>query len=39
MAPKALVDCVGRQTEHREEMLASHMDVEGAAMTRGLAEF
>ena len=39
VALKALVDRFGRQTEDREDVLASHVDAEGAARAQGMAEF
>ena len=39
VALKALVDRFGRQTEDHEEVLASHIDAEGAAKAQGMAEF
>ena len=39
MTLEALVDRFGPQTEDQEEVLASHVDAEGAARAQGLAEF
>ena len=39
VALEALVDRFGRQTEDREDVLASRMDAEGAARAQGMAEF
>ena len=39
VALEALVDRFGRQTEDREEVLASRVDAKGAARAQGLAEF
>ena len=39
VALEALVDRFGRQTEDREDVLASHMDAEGAVRAQGMAEF
>ena len=39
VALEALVDRFGRQTEDREEVLASHVDAESAARAQGMAEF
>ena len=39
VALEALVDRFGRQTEDREEVLASRVDAEGVVRAQGLAEF